>query len=321
MRLFEQPQSERLHGLTEQHYAGDWSNFEQWCHGRGFASLPATPHTIAAYGECLMSGGRMPRTVLRALSAIASAHRDGGCPLPRDDYNAVGRLRKRLRALRDGSTPTLAVLAAGLRSVVASLDNELVELASGIKAIDEVRRLTNLRDRALILVGFAGALKNGELRSMLFENVVPIDEGVLIRVCGSYDPTRGRDIAIARGFPLTDPIRALADWMELLERRGIRGGPIWRPVRRDGVILERALGDDRITAIVEARFAKVGLDARRLRTHSLRAGSIAQIAMENAPADFILKHGGYHPLSFRALVPLVERARELRPHAGKMLGI
>lgn len=289
----------------------------------GAPSLPSTPAVIARYGKQLIEDGSKPRTVLRKLSSVAAAHRDASKPLVADNHDAIGRLRKSLRTeIAHAERPTLAVVKSGMRIVAEHLDAIIAHERTRSPYVDTVAYLESLRDKALILVAYAGALKACELESMRMELIEPHEDGALIYVTrdsrdiGTVDR---RIVKIFRGtWSPTCPIRALDAWVRRLDATS---RPLWRGTLPNGELRDTPLTNSRVRGTNDRRLLATFLDPRRLSSHSVRVGSLAQAALSGMSDREILEHGRYHELSFRGIEQLVTQARGERQNAGRYLAL
>ena len=137
-------------------------------------------------------------------------------------------------------------------------------------------KLAGLRDRALLLVGFGGALRRSELVALDVADIAETETGLLVTIRGSKtDQERaGTTIAIARG-DVACPAKELREW---LDAAGIESGPIFRPIDKGGTV--RAF---RLTCrSVAAYAARAGFDASTFSGHSLRAGFLTSAAGKGA---------------------------------------
>ena len=132
-------------------------------------------------------------------------------------------------------------------------------------------RLLDLRDRALLLVGSAGAFRRSELVGLNVEDLEFVRDGVVVHLRRSKtgQEGQGRRVGIPRGQKAeTCPVRALHAY---LVRAGIEVGTIFRSMTRHGTV-GGCLSDRAVALIVKDRAKAVGLDPERLAGHSLRAG-------------------------------------------------
>jgi integrase len=134
-----------------------------------------------------------------------------------------------------------------------------------------------IRDRSLLLLGFAGAFRRSELVSLDVSDLEFVDRGLLVNLRRSKTDQEGegRKIAIPFARGAVCPVRALRDWLEI---GGITHGPIFRPINRHGNISGERLTAHAVATIVKERAAALGLNPARYAGHSLRAGLITSAA-------------------------------------------
>ena len=149
---------------TRRAYHSDWAHFAAWAADRLLAALPAEPATLALYlTDCAAT--LAVATLTRRLAAISQAHQIAGysSPAQHEHVRSVmkGIRRAKGTAQRQASAATTPVLKA---MIVALPDSK-----------------SGLRDRALLLVGFAGALRRSELVSLDVADVQFVSEGAIIR--------------------------------------------------------------------------------------------------------------------------------------------
>jgi integrase len=136
------------------------------------------------------------------------------------------------------------------------------------------------RDRALLLLGFAGAFRRSELVALDVADLAEAAEGLRVTIrCSKTDQQgQGATIAIPRGT-IACPVRAVREW---LAAAGIAAGPVFRPVNRHGRVQQRRLSDQTVATIVKNAAARLGLDASCFSGHSLRAGFVTSAAARGA---------------------------------------
>src|SRR5262252_5946341 len=127
-------------------YAADWRHFTAWCHARGAASLPAAPVTVSLYLAELAEIARVS-TLTRRISAISQAHQLAGFESPTQD--------PRVRTVMAGIRRAKGTAQIGKKPIVSEDLRRMVERLPP--------SLQGTRDRALLLVGFAGAFRRSEL--------------------------------------------------------------------------------------------------------------------------------------------------------------
>jgi site-specific recombinase XerD len=133
-------------------------------------------------------------------------------------------------------------------------------------------KLAGLRDRALLLVGFGGALRRSELVALDVADLQETETGLLVKIRGSKtDQERARaTIAIARG-DVACPAKALREW---LDAAGMESGPIFRPIDKGGTVRRSRLTDRSVANIVKACAARAGFDASVFSGHPCGPASL-----------------------------------------------
>jgi len=157
----------------------------------------------------------------------------------------------------------------------------------------EAGRTQEVRDRALILLGFAGAFRRSELVGLDIEDLEFNREGLVAAIRRSKtDPEgQGRKVGIPRGgYPETCPVRAVQAWLEVL---GADEGPLFRGITRHGRIDGRRLTPQSVPLVVKRLAARAGLEAADLAGHSLRAGLATSAAMAGASERAIMNQTGH----------------------------
>lgn len=261
---------------TKRGYASDFRQFVAWCESAGVQALPADPVDVAAYFARLAQKGRKASTIDRAKAAIRMAHETAGYGNPTGAAVVkvtVKGIRRRLGVAKAKKAPTLTV---DVRAMLSTLPDSL----------------QGRRDRALLLIGFAGAFRRSELAGLRVEDVTQTAEGVRILLPKSKTDQEGegRYVGIKRGQnPATCPVRALADW---LASAAVTAGPIFRAVDRHGNVKE-ALTAQSVALIVKRAVAAAGLDPAVYAGHSLRAGFVTQAYLSGASESNIMRQTGH----------------------------
>lgn len=257
-------------------YTHDWQVFLEWCDAHGLCPLPASPECVASYiaesAERLKVG-----SLQRTLNAIAEAHK--AIRLEPPTHSAlVANTMKGIRRTK-GTAP--------LQKAPAMTD----EIRLMIAATDE--GLIGLRDRALLLVGFAGAFRRSELVSLTTADI-SFDRGglvILLRKSKTDQTGEGRRVGIPYGSnPDLCPIRNLQSW---LEAASITTGPVFRAVNRHGQVQVDGLSAQSVALIVKRLCERAGLDPAKYAGHSLRAGHATSAAINGASERSIMNQTGH----------------------------
>ncbi|MGH2387182.1 MAG: site-specific integrase [Chloroflexota bacterium] len=269
---------------TRRAYRADWRHFSAWCAIRHLAPLPATPETVAVYLADLAPLYKTA-TITRRMSAIAQAHKTAGFPSPTTDAavrQVAAGIRRRHGTQQQGKE---AALTADLRAMVETLDG----LPRG------------RRDRALLLLGFAGAFRRSELVALDLADVARTRDGLVVTVRrGKTDQEGlGRRVGIPYGStPTTCPVRALEDWLEAAR---ITAGPLFHPIDRHGNLRPHRLTDQSVALVVKRAAQAAGLDPALYAGHSLRSGLATAAAQAGVSERTIMEQTGHKSL------PIVRR--------------
>jgi len=246
---------------TERAYAADWHDWEAWCAARGANPLPSSPAAVGVYLADLAHRGRKASTISRRAVAIVQAHRLAGAemdlrhPAIREVLAGIRRThgsRKEAKA---------ALLTADLRRCLAAMPDNLI----------------GKRDRAALLLLFAGAFRRSELVALDLADIQISSRRMTVAIGRSKTDQQGEGVVIGipRGKRETCPVRAVEQW---IEAAGITEGPLFRSVNRHGRLGGR-LPDAAVAEIVKRAVERVGLDPAKFSGHSGRSGFITQAAM------------------------------------------
>jgi integrase len=262
---------------TRRAYSADWRDFLQFCDRHGFNPLPAADETVAAYLAELADHGAKASTIARRLVAISQAHKAVDLPSPTTS-SLVRRthagIRRTIGTAQQGKAPTLV--------------NDLKRM---LEALPDTR--VGTRDRALLLLGFAGAFRRAELVSLDIEDLEFSRAGLVVtlRKSKTDQEQHGRRIGIPYGSSeATCPVRSLQTW---LDDACITDGPVFRSMDRGHRVQPGRLSNKSVALIVKRRTGAVGLDPRRYAGHSLRAGLATSAASGGATEREIMQQTGH----------------------------
>lgn len=274
---------------TRRAYEGQWSRFASWCADHERSALPATSQTLAEYAGHLADADRAPSTIEQAIAAVRTAHRYAGHRgLPETDQaRAVLRAHKRDRAERGVRTRKApAVVLDVLRAMVDALDTDTS---------------AGLRDRALIVLGFAMMGRRSELSALRASDLDFTNDGltVLIRTSKTDQDAAGAEVRIPHGsVPDTCPVRTLRAWLDVLTENGLDGGPVFRCITRHGHLQSAGMSGDAISERVRVLAVRAGVEgAESYTAHGLRAGGPTEAARKGTPIAHIAEHGRWSKAS------------------------
>lgn len=290
---------------TRRGYASDFRQFQKWCDAQGLAALPASPATLVLYLTDQADLGRAVATLERALISIRKAHRDQQLDDP-TGHSALKTLMKGIRNDKGVAQKKAApLLVEPLKKIVGAMD---------------LGRLKDLRDRALLCLGFATGMRRSELVGLDVEHLVVEERGLVAQLgrTKSDQEGAGRKVVVFRGAsPRTCPVAAVQDW---LAAACIQDGPVFVEVTRHGhVRTGQRLTDQVVALVVKQRGEAVGMDAGQLSGHSLRAGLATQAAMNGALERDIAKQTGHR--SDRILRGYIREADLWRNNVTEALGL
>jgi integrase len=215
-------------------------------------------------------------TIQKTLAALVEAQRAAGFPSPREDARVREVLKGIRRSLGVAPTQKAPLTPSELRAMVQS----------------RTENLQGLRDRALLLVGFAGAFRRSELVGLDVSDVIWGEDGLTITLRRSKTDQEGesRKVGIPFGStPVSCPVRTLRRW---LETAGLEDGPLFRAVKGSKVSLTR-LSDKAVARLVKRAADDVGLDSSRLSGHSLRSGLATAAAKAGKSERSIMAQTGH----------------------------
>ena len=258
---------------TTRAYASDWNQFVSWCERFGMQPLPATAPVIALYLTSLARRGLAVSTIRRRTAAIARAHRQAGLLPATSDPRVVTVLEGISRVHGSAPHKKTALLRDPLLDVIDRID---------------IGTTVGLRDRALLLLGFAVGLRRSELVALDVAHLSPSPDGIRLRVARSKTDQRGRGhelLVVYAEPPHPCPVRALRAW---IHGAGISDGAVFRRVTRTGAV-STPLSGQSVALIIKKRAQAAGLDPREFSGHSLRSGYATQAARD-----------GHHPTQIAA---------------------
>ncbi len=277
--LLEEAQRTALDSIpanTRRAYATDWDHFRHWCQKRSRGPLPASPEVLAAYLTAI-SKTHAIATLRRRLTTISKLHRTAGKPDPTDDARVKQLWRGILRSKGEAQRGKKPLLIGDLRRMVDALP----------------KTLRGARDRALLLLGFAGGLRRHELVALDVSDLEQAEEGLVITLRRSKTDQTGK--GLKKGIPFgtvrkTCPVRAVITW---LEAAAIYEGPVFRAVTRHDTPRPTRLTSQSVALTVKAAFRLIGKRPREYSAHSLRSGLVTAAALGGADERTIMKHTGH----------------------------
>jgi len=279
--------SENRHAAnTRKAYRSDFAHFVDWCNhtstGTSIDPLPADPATVWLYLSALVADDNAANykvaTLERRLSAIKWMHETNEHPSP--------TTHTRVRELIAGIRRTYGAP----KHQVEPLTTE--QLARMIDTLDLDTKV-GLRNRALLLFGYASAMRRSELAGLQRSQLHRTPQGLRVDLTGTKDDqeAHGRSIGIPHypGSPLC-PVNALDTWISAAY---ITTGPVFRRVDRHGNTANRPLAPGSIPPLLKTMATAAGIPADRIAGHSLRAGHATTAHLNGAPDRAIMNQTGH----------------------------
>ncbi|WP_246413397.1 site-specific integrase [Methylobacterium brachythecii] len=282
---------------TRKAYSSAFTGFVNWCRSVGANPMPAEAPTVAAYVAHLADSGRKAATINLHVAAIAAVHRAGGHEPPTGAEAVKATVRGARRALGTRQTRKAPATAETLKKVLRKVPDTT----------------TGLRDRALLLLGFAAALRRSELVALDVADLERVPDGIIVHIRRSKTDQdgAGQEIAVPRGSKLK-VCEALDAWLAAAR---IITGPVFRSINKGGAISSERLTDRSVADIMKHHIAAAGLDATLFSGHSLRAGFVTSALAAGADVLKVM-HVTRHT-QVTTLQKYDRRARAFDDHAGK----
>lgn len=254
-------------------YQGDWRLFEQFCAANRLGSLPALPSTVALFVTKLAATHR-PSSIQRKLAAISVAHKTAGVPSPIAAEIVHSTMAGVKRAKGMAKTQKSPIRARHLREGLSLMRSDL----------------KGVRDAAIILVSYAGALRRSEVAGLDLADLTFSPEGVVLMLSRSKTDQEGSGVKVAiktGNRADTCPVKALRNWISAAE---LSDGALFRPITRGGRLGATRLSDQTVCAIFKEFALLLGLDPKDFGGHSGRAGVITDGFAASVAQAVIAKH-------------------------------
>lgn len=261
---------ESLSENTRKAYRSDLAHFTEWG-----GSLPATADMVARYladyAEVLA-----PSSLARRVATLSKVHEANAWPNPCRSEIVRATLQGIKRVKGTAQDQARPLLREDLFILLDALG-------------DDPR---GKRDRALLLVGWAGGFRSSELVGLDRTDIEEVREGLVLHLRRSKtDQTgQGRKIGIPLGRTRHCPVAALSAWLSVLS---VDDGPIFRPVDRHGNVQPDRLRSDAVSTILRNRLASAGIAPDGYSGHSLRAGLATSAIKAGVPTYKVRAQTGH----------------------------
>lgn len=268
---------ERRASNTMKAYQSDWRLFCEYCKRNAVDYMPASVDTLANYLAELATTHKAA-SIQRKLSSIRMMHshitdNPADSPLIRAITTNI------MRRIGTAQRQAVALTAEDIRRISESMTDSLLDI----------------RNKALLLIGYAGALRRSELVGLRLADITTTVKGIILTLERSKTDQlgHGAKLAIPRTGGTTCPVTALENW---LVRAGIKNGYIFRGVTAKGEIKDTHLDDRMVSLIVKHYAVAIGLDAENYSGHSLRRGYATTAAKLHATPEQIMRQTRHRSL-------------------------
>ena len=266
---------------TVRAYKSDFDDFGLFCVKNGFKSIPTDPKIVSLYLTYLSSKDVKISTIKRRLVSISVIHKMKGHYLdtkhPIIIQNFMG-IKRRKGVNQKGKKPLLI--------------NDLKQIIDLINQQNEPD-IKKLRNKALLLIGFAGGFRRNELISLNFEDLEFVFEGLKINIKRSKTDQFGE--GFTKGIPYFEnylycPVKNLKNWLNISK---IKKGPVFVRFSKGSKISNIRLTDQSVALIIKEYLTKAGIDSKNYSGHSLRSGFATSAAEAGAEERSIMAMTGH----------------------------
>ena len=266
---------------TVRAYKSDFNDFGLFCAKNGFKSLPSEPKIVSLYLTHLSSKDVRMSTLKRRLVSIGVIHKLKGYYLdtkhPSIIENIMG-IKRRKGSIQRGKKP---LLISNLKQIINVIDEQKKE---------EIKKL---RDRSIILIGFAGGFRRNEIVSLDYDDLDFVPEGLKITLKRSKTDQFGE--GTLKGLPYFDnsqycPVLSLKKWVE---KSNIDSGPLFRRFSKGSKLTENRLTDQTVALLIKKYLDLAGIESKNYSGHSLRSGFATSAAESGAGERSIMAMTGH----------------------------
>jgi integrase len=261
---------------TRRAYQQDLRDFLLWG-----GVVPCTPDMLAAY-IADRAQSLATHTIIRRVVGIGRAHVSQGFTDP-------------------AKTDLVRTVLRGVRRVKGSAQRQAAPLlkADVLTIMSQMHGIKGDRDRALILLGFAGALRRSELAALDFADIEFVREGLVIHLRRSKTDQlgEGRKIGVPLGRTSACPVKAVEKWLGVSK---IASGPVFRSINRGGGVGQSQLSPQSIALILKDYAKTVGLNPANISGHSLRSGLVTSAIQAGVAVHKIQQQTGHRSVEMLA---------------------
>ena len=266
---------------TVRAYKSDFKDFGLFCLKNGFKSMPTEPKVVSLYLTYLSTKNIKISTLKRRIVSIGVLHKmkghylDTKHPILIENFMGIKRIK--------------GVSQKGKKPLLINDLKQIVDVINKQKEPD----LKKLRNKALLLIGFAGGFRRNELISLNFEDIEFVFEGLKINIKRSKTDQFGE--GFVKGIPhfenyLYCPVKNLKNWLNVSK---IKKGPVFVRFSKGSSLTDARLTDQSVALIIKEYLVKAGIDSKNYSGHSLRSGFATSAAEAGAEERSIMAMTGH----------------------------
>ncbi len=260
-------------------YQSDFKDFSAFCAKNGLNSMPTEPKILSIYLTHLSATSKFS-TLKRRIASISVVHKMKGHYLDIKHPIIMENLHGIKRVKGTNQKAKKPILINDLKQIINIIDQYISNCE--LPEMEKSKEVKNkLRDKAIILIGFAGGFRRSELVNIDYEDVEFVQEGIKIFIKKSKTDQSGE--GMIKAIPYFDnknycPVLALKHWIEFSE------------IKSDKIF---GISDKSVALIIKKYAAQAGLDANKYGGHSLRSGFATSAAESGAEERNIMAMTGH----------------------------
>ena len=266
---------------TVRAYKSDFKDFSLFCLQNGFETIPTVPKVVSLYLTHLSTKNVKISTIKRRLVSIGVIHKLKGHYLdtkhPSIIENIMG-IKRRKGSFQKSKKP---LLINNLKTLINVIDDNNEE------------EIKVLRDRSIILVGFAGGFRRNEIVSLDFDDLNFVNEGVKINLKRSKTDQFGEGLIKALPYFENNkycPVISIEKWIKI---SGINSGPLFRRFTKGPKILKNRLSNQTVALLIKKYLKLAGINSENYSGHSLRSGFATSAAESGVDERNIMAMTGH----------------------------
>ena len=262
-------------------YKSDFLDFANFCKQNSLKSLPADYKTVSIFITHLFKNKQKLSSIKRKLVSISAIHKIKGFYIdiknPVIVENFLG-IKRQIGVAQKGKRP---LTIENLKKIVNSINSNELCLAR------------NLRDKTILLIGFAGGFRRSELTNLNYEDLEFVNEGIKIKIIKSKTDQFGEGMIKAIPYFNNEEFCPIINLKKMLKICEINDGGIFRRISKSGKVSTNRLTDQNVALILKKYLTIAGLDNINYSGHSLRSGFATASAESGADERSIMNMTGH----------------------------